>query len=102
SREEFQDIGVSLGYTTSFPKIYNADPPVAHGTVLVIKDTRQDWPADDIGKLRRDLAKLIDPFGTSTDVAVSTWLVDNTDELIEGVDGPVGNEIADLLQEKTS
>ncbi|MER8841853.1 ATP-binding protein [Mesorhizobium sp. M0913] len=102
STEEFQDVDVALGAATSFPIIYNAKPPSLHGTVLIIKDTRQDWDAENIKKLRRDLAKLIDPFGTTTDVAVSTWLVDGTTDAIEDVDGRVGNEIAELLREKTS
>ncbi|RWX62631.1 ATP-binding protein [Mesorhizobium sp. M2A.F.Ca.ET.039.01.1.1] len=102
STDEFQDVDVALGAATSFPTIYNAEPPSLHGTVLIIKDTRQDWDAENIKKLRRDLAKLIDPFGTTTDVAVSTWLVDGTTEAVEDVDGRVGNEIAELLREKTS
>ena len=102
STEEFQEVDVALGTARSFPKIYNAEAPSTHGTVLVIKGTRQQWDEDNIKRLRRDLAKLIDPFGTTKHVAVSTWLVDESDIRIEGVDGPVGNEISDLLQEKTS
>ncbi|WP_439515611.1 sensor histidine kinase [Oceanibaculum nanhaiense] len=102
STEEFQDVDVTLGTVRSFPDIYNAAPPLAHGTVLVIKSTRQHWDGDSIKKLRRDLAKLIDPFGTTKHVAVSTWLVDQSGDFIEGVDGPVGNEVGELLQEKTS
>jgi signal transduction histidine kinase len=102
STEEFQDIDVKLGTASSFPKVYNAELPRNHGTMLVIRDTRQAWDEDAIRRLRRDLAKLIDPFGTTSNVAVSTWLLDGSKEMIEGVDGPVGNEIADLLREKTS
>lgn len=102
SAEEFQEIDVELGASPSFPAVYNAQVPSSHGTVLVIKDTRQDWDEDSIGRLRRDLAKLIDPFGTTSHVAVSTWLVDGSTDRIDGVDGPVGNQIADLLRDKTS
>lgn len=102
SSEEFQNIDVTLGTSRSFPKINNAAAPSAHGTVLVIKDTRQHWNKEHIERLRSDLAKLIDPFGTTHDVEVCTWLLDGSDHAIDGVDGPVGNEIADLLQEKTS
>ncbi len=102
STEEFQDVGVVLDAAPSFPPITNAMPPSPHGTVLLIKDTRQNWGPDTIKKLRRDLAKLIDPFGTTTDVAVSTWLVDGSTEAIDDVDGRVGNQIAELLQSKTS
>lgn len=102
SIEEFQKVDVLLSTATSFPAVQNAEAPSAHGTVLVIKNPRHNWDKDLIKKLRRDLAKLIDPFGTTDHVAVSTWLVDGTDEPIEGVDGPVGNQIAELLREKTS
>lgn len=102
STEEFQDIQVALSTARSFPPIYNAKPPADHGTVLVIQNTRQLWDAEHIKRLRKDLAKLIDPFGTTKQVAVRTWLLDGSDKAIEGVDGPVGNSVADLLQEKTS
>lgn len=102
STEEFQTVGVLLGTTARFPEIVNARPPDDHGTVLVIRDTRQDWDTATVRRLRRDLAKLIDPFGTTSQVSVSTWFLDGTVERIEGVDGPVGNEIADVLREKTS
>lgn len=101
STEEFQDVDVALGTASTFPPVANAQPP-EHGTILVIKGTRHKWDEDAIRRLRRDLAKLIDPFGTTSQVAVSTWLVDGSDEVIAGVDGPVGNDIADLLREKTS
>ncbi|WNV10128.1 sensor histidine kinase [Tardiphaga sp. 709] len=102
STEEFQQIDVTLSPAKSFPPIYNAATPADHGTVLLIKDTRQDWDEVRISRLRRDLAKLIDPFGTTKHVTVSTWLVDDERDFIDGVDGPVGNQIGDLLREKTS
>ncbi|MDH4609721.1 ATP-binding protein [Pseudomonas sp. BN102] len=102
STEEFQKIPVRLEKAKSFPDIYNANAPSPHGTVLLIKNTRHHWDEESISRLRRDLAKLIDPFGTTTHVSVSTWLIDGSDKAIENVDGPIGNEIAELLQEKTS
>jgi len=102
STKEFQSVSVNMGSTNEFPEIINPKEPKKHGTVLVIKSTRHEWNEDRIRRLRRDLAKLIDPFGTTNHVAVSTWLVDGTTDIIDGVDGQVGNEIAALLQEKTS
>ncbi|MGY6214977.1 ATP-binding protein [Methylolobus aquaticus] len=102
SKQEFKDIEVELFSAQDFPKIYNAKAPSIQGTILVIRGTRHHWNEEAIGRLRRDLAKLIDPFGTTPRVAVSTWLVDSTDRKSEGVDGPIGNDIADLLREKTS
>jgi Signal transduction histidine kinase len=102
SSDEFQEVEVKLGTAKSFPEICNAELPTEHGTVLVIKSARQRWDEDAIRRLRRDLAKFIDPFGTTDHVAVSTWLVNGSKEMIDGVDGPVGNDVADLLREKTS
>lgn len=102
STTEFQSVYVDLGKTSSFPEIFNTQAPLNHGTVLVLKNTRHEWNEERIKRLRRDLAKLIDPFGTTTHVAVYTWLIDGSTTAIDGVDGAVGNEIAELLQEKTS
>ena len=102
STDEFQKIDVDLGPATDYPEIENIHPPGDSGTVIVIRRPRQNWDADRIKRLRRDLAKLIDPFGTTNKVKVSTWLVDGSDVQIEDVDGEVGNQIADLLEEKTS
>ncbi|VVN17675.1 DNA mismatch repair protein MutL [Pseudomonas fluorescens] len=102
SAKEFQSVDVDLATTNKFPAVYNTQAPDEHGTVLVIKNTRHEWNGDRIKRLRRDLAKLIDPFGTTTDVTVYTWLLDGSTKAISGVDGAVGNEVAELLQEKTS
>lgn len=102
STQEFKDIKVSIDEAKEFPKIYNATTPSEHGTVLVIKQTRHVWNSDSIKRLRKDLAKLIDPFGTTDNVKVSTWLLDGSTSAIREVDGPVGNHIAELLLEKTS
>lgn len=102
SAKEFQSIDVSLRTASSFPNIENINAPSLSGTVLVIKGTRHIWDKGAISKLRRELAKLIDPFGTTSHVTVSTWLVDGSDQPIADVDGPIRNNIADLLVEKTS
>lgn len=102
STQEFKDIEVSIDEVKNFPKIYNATTPSEHGTVLVIKQARHVWNAESIKRLRKDLAKLIDPFGTTDNVKVSTWLLDGSRSAIREVDGPVGNQIAELLLEKTS
>lgn len=102
SSEEFQSIDVAVSTVKSFPPAVNAPCLTESGTVLVIEQTRHYWNADRIEKLRKDLAKLIDPFGTTTNVTVSTWLLDDSDQAIDGVDGPIGNDIAQLLMEKTS
>jgi hypothetical protein len=102
STDHFQEITVSLDHVPSFPPLVHVSPPEDGGTVLLIKDVRHTWDADAIRRLRRDLAKFVDPFGTTSDIIVSTWLVDGTSDAIEGVDGPIGNNIAELLRDKTS
>lgn len=102
SSKEFQSINVTLSTTKEFPPLFNAPLPSPNGTVLVIQNTRHSWNEETINKLRKDLAKLIDPFGTTSQVTVSTWLLDGSDCAIDGVDGPIHNEIANLLIEKTS
>lgn len=102
STDEFQNISVDIEEADLFPEIVNTEAPSPHGTVLLIKKTRHLWDEESISRLRRDLAKLIDPFGTTTHVSVSTWLIDGSDTPIENVDGPIRNEIAELLRDKTS
>lgn len=101
-KDEFSNIDVKLTCASDFPQFKYVDSPEESGTSLIITDTRHDWNEEHIRKLRRELAKLIDPFGTTSHVEVSIWLVNKDNTLIDGVDGPVGNEIADLLEDKTS
>ena len=102
SQDEFQTINVALGSASTFPTLTHVEPPQSCGTVLVIDRARHDWNEERIVRLRRDLAKLIDPFGTTESVEVSTWIVDGSKYQVAGVDGLVRNEIGDLLEEKTS
>ena len=102
SQDEFQTISVDLGSAPAFPAMVHVEPPQKSGTVLVIERARHDWDTERIARLRRDLAKLIDPFGTTDAVEVSTWFVDGSENQFAAVDGLVRNAIADLLEEKTS
>ncbi|MCY4328365.1 MAG: ATP-binding protein [Rhodobacteraceae bacterium] len=102
STEEFQQIDVRLGTAKHFPDTNPVRPPAACGTVLVITRARHEWDEDKIGRLRSHLAKLIDPFGTTKSTEVSTWLVGTGEHATKGLNGPVGNDIADLLGGKTS
>lgn len=102
TKDEFNNINVDLTSVDSFPQFKHIDSPKESGTSLIIYNTRHSWDEEHIKKLRRELAKLIDPFGTTSQVEVSIWLVTKKNTFIDGVDGPVGNEIADLLEDKTS
>lgn len=107
SKSEFGDIEVFLDQVDSFPKVNcGSGEPSENGTVLWITGSRHFWDAEAIRRLRRYLAKLIDPFGTTTDVEVTTCLIGHKDQkdidLSNIVNGPIENHISDVLQEKTT
>ena len=101
SKEEFKDISVDLNEDDKFPALKMASMPNETGTILQIKKLRHEWDDENVKRLRSYLAKLIDPFGTTKFVNVVTYLIDsNPDD--EELNGPIGNNIADILREKTS
>lgn len=104
SKKLFQTVGVKLQETDDFPDDAPIKLPTSSGTVLRIGSLRSEWYPDDITRLRRYLEKLIDPFGTTDDTPVHITVKDEDledDELAE-LQGPVGNNIRDLLAEKTT
>jgi len=101
STEEFKDVLVEIDEDTDFPELDIAKVPNGTGTVLQIEGLRHHWDEENLIKLRAYLAKLIDPFGSTKSVNVFTYLV-GTNELNDELNGPIGNDIADVLREKTS
>lgn len=99
STREFGTIDVGMSSQAGFPRAVKAQIPERHGTVLVISDLRQPWPHDKIASLRSYLAKLVDPFGVTEDVNIRTHVVHKDWADLEG---RVGNNIADVLAEKTT
>ena len=104
SRDLFQHVNVDLATVEGFPDDVPVPVPTDSGTVLKIEDLRAHWFADEIIRLRQYLEKLIDPFGTTQDTPVHISVVDSRldDEELEELQGPVGNDISDLLSEKTT
>ncbi|MBD8638196.1 ATP-binding protein [Sphingomonas sp. CFBP 13733] len=104
SKQLFQKIGVRLEEVDGFPTDAPISMPQGPGTILRISSLRGSWHYDDIFRLRRYLEKLIDPFGTTDDTPVYISVKDS--ELSRGqitdLDGPVGNNIRDLLSDKTT
>lgn len=101
SKEEFKDILVDLNEGDKFPTLKMASMPNGTGTVLQIEGLRHQWDRENVKRLRSYLAKLIDPFGTTKSVNVFTYLVgSNRDD--DELNGPIGNDIADVLKGKTS
>lgn len=99
AEQEFGTVEVDLDYTSAFPSLDRAEAPTDNGTVLVITGLRDDWSYDKIDRLRSYLAKLVDPFETTASAEIVTYVVN---EDWPGVEGPVGNELTDLLDWKTT
>ena len=104
ARELFQSIEVEMDERDDFPDIPRLTSLRESGTILEIRNLRSNWEYDDIAKLRSDLAKLIDPFGTTEDTPVNIVIVssDFDDDEIDDLQGPVSNNIQDVLSEKTT
>mgnify|MGYP003365306845 CR=1 FL=1 len=104
NKQLFQRIGVDLGQAHGFPDDAPIIMPPDSGTVLRIGDLRSDWNFEKISRLRQYLGKLIDPFGTTDDTPVHLTVVDNrlNEETVRSLSGPIGNDIRNLLAEKTT
>src|SRR5436190_6881050 len=104
NKQLFQRIGVKLDEASRFPEDAPIAMPRGAGTVLRIGGLRSEWHYDKIDKLKQYLGKLIDPFGTTEDTPVHITVIDDRwdDEWIEELSGPIGNDIRDLLAEKTT
>ncbi len=100
SEAEFGTIEVVVSHKGAFPEALEATLPEAHGTVLKIGGLRNEWAVEDIRRLRRYLAKLVDPFRPNDEFELSTLTPALQGE--QDVEGPVGNDIIDLLDEKTT
>ncbi|MCK0095003.1 ATP-binding protein [Yoonia sp. F2084L] len=101
SKDEFKNVLVDIDEHTDFPSLGAATAPNGTGTVLEISGLRHHWDEANLKKLRAYLAKLIDPFGTTDSVNVVTYLI-GSDEHDDELNGPIGNNIADVLRGKTS
>ena len=99
AKTEFGTVELDLEYASSFPTAKRASVPSDHGTVLRIERLRDWWPKDKVERLRSYLAKLVDPFGTTRAAQIITYV---PDEDWPDVEGSVGNDIVDLLDEKTT
>lgn len=111
--QQFSDIPVQYALADGFNLPDDIDAP-ASGTALEIIATRLDWDRARILHLKSSLAKLINPFGASTDgfeiqiIAPAEKVRDELEVFGEEissqhtVNGPVGNFIFSALREKTT
>ena len=99
SKTKFDTINVDLSQVSEFPSLFSEVPQLTHGTVLVISDIRDNWDKEKVRRLRSYLGKLIDPFQSTSDLTIFTHVMH---EKWPDVEGKVGNQIIDLLDEKTA
>jgi signal transduction histidine kinase len=118
ARKEFDKVEVDLGAAPNFPPDVNR-PRGATGTVLRIRQLRSDWPREKLQRLKRELTKLIDPFGSGPKpfeveiVAPGEVEADMLDEASNRqrredqplkliVNGSIENPIMDVLRQRTT
>ncbi|MEG3084852.1 sensor histidine kinase [Sphingomonas sp. PB2P12] len=99
ARAQFEAIDVMVEEVDFFPQPIKIKAPRVNGTMLRITGLRSPWDAQKISSLRSYLAKLIDPFQPAEGATISTKVVELNDPALNG---PVGNDIIDLLNEKTA
>ncbi len=99
AKREFETVDTTLTFTSSFPVPSRIKPPKKNGTMLRISGLRDEWDYAKIDGLRAYLAKLVNPFETSSAMSISTFVAD---EDWPDLEGQVGNHIVDLLAEKTA
>lgn len=118
-KKHFDSIGITYSENQDGFEIPASVPKLSHGTVITIERTRQIWGREKILQLKSALAKLINPFGASTD-GFKIYLhaaneIQGDDEEHENalrrkeqpnhaklVNGEVGNFIFSTLAEKTT
>ncbi|MBB5760022.1 signal transduction histidine kinase [Methylorubrum rhodinum] len=118
SQEEFDEVEVELGEADGFPPDV-IRPHGAAGTILRIRRLRATWDRDKLQRLKRELTKLIDPFGSDTkpfeveiiapgeaeaDRLDEEWNRQRRDEqaLKLIVNGRIENPIMDVLRRRTT
>ena len=104
SQELFDKIGVNLESVGHFPRSIPITAPSNSGTVLKIEELRSSWSASEIDRLRRYLGKLIDPFGSTENTPIYISIVSSelSSEKIAELEGLIGNDVSNLLSEKTT
>lgn len=99
AKTEFVTVDTKLTYRKEFPRLKRIKPLKKSGTMLIISGLRNYWLHEKIESLRQDLAKLVDPFQSTSGATISTYVVD---EDWPDLEGKVGNNLLDLLNEKTA
>lgn len=118
-KKRFEEIGVDFDDSAQSFVVPKEVRRLKHGTVITIENIRKEWGRHEILNLKSALAKLINPFGATTDgfkikiIAPAEVEADKEvakaakqegREPLQGevVNGEVGNFIFSTLQEKTT
>jgi signal transduction histidine kinase len=120
-KEHFEKVPVTYEATSAFeaPSVLQKFVQrLSHGTVIEVRSLRQEWTRDKLLALKAALAKLINPFGESTDQFAITIIAPNEaagdraakaqalerdiDPSRNIVNGRVGNFIFSALKGKTT
>ena len=117
ARREFGEIGVSLAERPEFSESI-AQYGARTGTILEIRRLRSAWDRVKLMGLRRELAKLINPFqsnGNDFNIVIEAPSETEADQAVRDkagpgadadalplINGPVTNRILDILKEKTT
>ena len=116
AKREFEDIEVALSQTDEFPEAV-ANYVATTGTILEIEQLRSGWDRSKLLGLRRELAKLINPFAIDSNdfrIVVTAPAEKAADkklrkgkkpaelESVPLINGPIRNNILDVLKQKTT
>ena len=118
AKQEFGDIETNLRYSADFPDP-DIKPPGKTGTILEITDLRSGWDRDNLLRLKRELAKLINPFADTLskfqielfapaelDKDRELGVYESSEQRDSGakaaVNGKVENTILDVLKDRTT
>lgn len=100
AQEEFGEVRVGLAEVDDTPRPKQAPALGKHGVMLRISGLRGTWDGAKVAKLRSYLARLVDPFSTASDLEIRTFMPHYQGK--EEVSGAVGNDIAAVLEQKTT
>jgi len=96
-KQEFREVEVDIGETEKLPS-YEAILDAETGTILEITLLRSEWDDEKFIRLRRELAKLINPFLEEKDRFRILLKIKGKKNL----SGEIRNEILDVLKQKTT
>ena len=117
-KEQFTEITVDLSESDSFPDP-SFQPKGKNGTVLEISNLRAGWDRDKLGARKRELSKLMDPFGDGAKrfrieiIAPAEQVQDDDDRLFNErkredqadrlvINGAVENPILEVVSDRTT